>query len=255
VPRAIPKKAASTYDSVRLRASDEFKGGDDDDEDPLMHMGRPNRTALKRLMLEYKELTKVLCELPKSSLNKIPMPDHIRDEVYATVKISSNIARKRSEGLITKYLRGLDDDEVLPIQRAVENLQSGVGLLSVTPEVEEAATRWRELLMAGDKETQSAVFELMQQSDSWKFTRQELGQLVTSATREKGEADAVRAGAAAAKEALEAAATVMADGTVVPSAKGGTTGKRKKAGAGKSTKTLLKHLRSIAEVASGKGLL
>jgi hypothetical protein len=58
--------------------------------------------------------------------------------------------------------------------------------------------------MAGDKETQSAVFGLMQQSDSWDFTRQELGQLVTSARKEKEDAEAVRAAAVAAKEALEA---------------------------------------------------
>ena len=258
VSRAIPKKAASSYeyDPVRLRASDEFVAGEEDDEeDPFYHMGRPNKTALKRLMEEYKELTKVICELPKSSIAKIPMPEEVRDEVYATIKINSNIARKRSEGRVTKLLRGLDDDEVLPIQRAVENLQAGVGLLTVTPEVEEAATRWRELLLAGDKETQSEVFGLMQQSDSWQFTRQELGQLVTSARKEKEEADAARAAAAKAKAAAEAEATVMADGTSVPKAGAAPTGKRKKGGAGKSTKTLLKRLRQIAEVASDNGLL
>lgn len=258
VSRAIPKKAASSYeyDPVRLRASDEFvEGADDEDEDPLMHMGRPNRSALKRLMEEYKELTKVLCELPKSSISKIPMPEEVREEIYATIRISSNIARKRSEGRVTKMLRNLEDDEVLPIQRAVENLQAGVGLLTVTPEVEEAATRWRELLMAGDKETQSAVFGLMQESETWQFTRQELGQLVTSARKEKEEAEAARAAAAQQIQEAEAEATVMADGTVVPSADAPPTGKRKKGGAGKSTKALLKRLRQIAELASDKGML
>lgn len=256
--RAIPKKAASSYeyDPVRLRASDEFvTEGEEDDDDPYVHMGRPNRSALKRLMEEYKELTKALCVLPKSSLAKIPMPDDVRSEVYATVKISSNIARKRSEGRVTKLLRGLDDDEVLPIQRAVENLQSGVGLLTVAPEVEAAATQWRELLLAGDKETQSAVFGLMQQSDGWNFTRQELGQLVTSAKKEKETAESAREAAAAEKVAAEQEATVMADGTVVPSVKAAPTGKRQKGGAGKSTKKLLKHLRAIAEVANDNGVL
>lgn len=257
VSRAIPKKTVSSYeyDPVRLRASDEFVEGDDEDEDPLVHMGRPNRSALKRLMEEYKELTKVLCELPKSSISKIPMPEEVREEIYATIRINSNIARKRSEGRVTKMLRNMEDDEVLPIQRAVENLQAGVGLLTVTPEVEEAATRWRELLMAGDKETQSAVFGLMQQSETWQFTRQELGQLVTSARKEKEEAEAARAAAAQQVQEAEAEATVMADGTAVPSADAAPTGKRKKGGAGKSTKTLLKRLRQIAEVASDKGLL
>lgn len=259
VSRAIPKKKASSYEynPARLRASDEFIAGEDDEEeDPYMHMGRPNKTALKRLMEEYRELTKVLCGLPKTSIAKIPMPDRLRDEVYATIKINSNIARKRSEGRVTKLLRGMDDEDVLPIQRAVENLQSGVGLLTVTPEVEETATRWRELLLAGDKDTQSEVFGLMQQSDSWDFTRQELGQLVTSARKEAKEAAEARAAEQAAREAAAAEATVMADGTTVPSAGAAApTGKKKKGGAGKSTKKLLKHLRQIAEVASNNGLV
>jgi hypothetical protein len=53
VIRAIPKKAASTYtyDPARLRASDEFNIGDEEDDDPFMHGGRPNKTALKKLMV------------------------------------------------------------------------------------------------------------------------------------------------------------------------------------------------------------
>ena len=69
-----------------------------EDYDEYVHYGRPNRSALKRPMTEYRNLTKELCSLPKSSIAKIQMPDDIRDEVYATIKITSNIARKRAEG-------------------------------------------------------------------------------------------------------------------------------------------------------------
>ena len=71
---------------------------------------------------------------------------------------------------------------------------------------------------------------------------------MTGAKKEKAEAEAARAEEAAAKEAAEKEAIVMPDGTTVPSSQGAPTGKRKKAGAGKSTKKLLKHLRQIAEV-------
>ena len=270
-PRGSRTLCAATYSSKRLRASDEFveeKENDfDEDYDPYVHMGRPNKTAIKKLMLEYKELTKVLCELPRSSLAKITMPDELREEIYATAKITAHIARKRSEGKISKLLRIMDDEDVLPIQLAVENLQAGVGLLTVSPEVEATATLWRENLLnlsqeddavETQKSTQSFVFSVLQNRDDWTFTRQELGQLVTVARKEKAEAASARAAEAAAKAAADAEAIVMPDGTTVPRAAGAmtppVTGKRKNR-TGKNSKKLLKHLRTVAEVAHADDLL
>ena len=262
----IPAKKAATYSTRRMRASDEFVEEEEDDEyDEYVHMGRPNKTALKRLMNEYANLTAALCELPKSSIAKIPMPEDLRDEVYAAIKITSNIARKRALGRVAKLIRGLDDDEALPIQTAVENLKNGVGLLTVAPEVEATATMWREDLLniedtSGEmqKATQSFVFSVLQNRDDWTFTRQELGQLVTVARKEKAEAAAARAAEAAERAAAEADAIVMPDGTTVPRAAGAmtppVTGKRKTR-TGKKSKKLLKHLRTIAEVAHANDLL
>ena len=252
---------AAGYNSRRLRSSQELvgDGGDEDDEDydPYIHGGRPNRSAIKRLIDEYKGLTKELCSLPKTSVAKIQMPDDLRDEVCAAIKISSNIAKKRAEGKVAKSLRQMPDDEVLPIQMAVENLQNGIGLITVKPEVESTAHMWRSALLDGDKEIQSVVFGVLQQRSDWTFTRQELGQLATTARKEKEDAEAEREAAKRAKEEAEASAIIMPDGTAVPSAKGPVqvrTG-RKKSGAGKSTKKLLKQLRKIAEVAHNEGLL
>ena len=264
----IPAKKAATYSTRRMRASDEFVEEEEDDEyDEYVHMGRPNKTALKRLMNEYANLTAALCELPKSSIAKITMPDDLRDEVYAAIKITSNIARKRALGRVAKLIRGLDDDEALPIQTAVENLKNGVGLLTVAPEVEATATLWRENLLnlsqeddavKTQKSTQSFVFSVLQNRDDWTFTRQELGQLVTVARKEKAEAASARAAEAAAKAAAEAEAIVMPDGTTVPRAAGAmtppVTGKRKNR-TGKNSKKLLKHLRSVAEVAHADDLV
>ena len=88
-------------------------------------------------------------------------------------------------------------------------------------------------------------------------TRQELGQLATTARREREEAEAEREAFKKAREEAEAAAVIMPDGTAVPSAKGPVQvqPKRKKSGAGKATKKLLKHLRKIAEVAHDAGLM
>jgi len=250
----IPAKPKAQYSTKRLRASDEFVAEEEDEDyDPYVHMGRPNREALKRLMTEYRNLTKALCALPKSSIAKINMPEEVREEVYATIKISSNIARKRAEGRVAKLIRGLDDAEALPIQTAVENLQNGIGLLTVEPEVEATAMAWRASLLAGDDKTQKEVFGLMSPEREWSFTRQELSQLVTRARKEKADAEAAREAERAAKEAAEATAIVMPDGTTVPTAVAPPTGKKKKGGAGKSQKTLLKHLRSIAEWRSQRG--
>ena len=46
-----------------------------------------NRSAIKRLIDEYKGLTKELCALPKTSVAKIQMPDELREEVYAAISI------------------------------------------------------------------------------------------------------------------------------------------------------------------------
>jgi hypothetical protein len=97
----------------------------------------------------------------------------------------------------------------------------------------------------------------LQQRSDWTFTRQELGQLATTARKEKEDAEAEREAAKRAKEEAEASAIIMPDGTAVPSAKGPVQVQRgrKKSGAGKSTKKLLKQLRKIAEVAHNEGLL
>ena len=252
---------AAGFNSRRLRSSQELVGDgnaeDDEDYDPYVHGGRPNRSAIKRLIDEYKSLTKELCALPKTSVAKIQMPDELREEVYAAISITSNIARKRAEGRVTKTLRQLSDEEVLPIQTAVENIQNGIGLITVTPEVESTAHMWRSALLNGDKNVQSMVFGVLQEREDWTFTRQELGQLATTARREREEAEAEREGFKKAREEAEAAAVIMPDGTAVPSAKGPVQvqPKRKKSGAGKATKKLLKHLRKIAEVAHDAGLM
>ena len=263
----IPAKKAATYSTKRMRASDEFvEDAEDDDYDEYTHMGRPNKTALKRLMREYANLTAALCELPKSSIAKIPMPDDLREEVYATIKVTSNIARKRALGRVAKLIRNLDDDDALPIQTAVENLKNGVGLLTVAPEVEATATQWREdLLNLEDekgsdvqKQTQSFVFSVLRNRDDWAFTRQELAALVTVARREKKDAKEARDLEDAERAAADAEAIVMPDGTTVPRAGGAVTppvtGKRKNK-TGKSSKKLLKHLRTVAEVAHADDLV
>lgn len=52
----------------------------------------------------------------QGQLVKIPMPPTVLEELLRCQKITANIARKRQEGLITKMLRGLEEDEVMPIQ-------------------------------------------------------------------------------------------------------------------------------------------
>ena len=59
------------------------------------------------------------------------------------------------------------------------------------PEVDAMAMQWRERLQEGDMALQSDIFGMLQQRDSegelrvWDFTRQELGQMVTTMRRDK----------------------------------------------------------------------
>ena len=62
---------------------------------------------------------------------------------------------------------------------------------TVEPEVDAMAMQWRERLQEGDMALQSDIFGMLQQRDSegelrvWDFTRQELGQMVTTMRRDK----------------------------------------------------------------------
>ena len=82
---------AAGFNSRRLRSSQELVGDgnaeDDEDYDPYVHGGRPNRSAIKRLIDEYKSLTKELCALPKTSVAKIQMPDELREEVLGQAEV------------------------------------------------------------------------------------------------------------------------------------------------------------------------
>ena len=111
-----------------MRASDEFVAEEEDEDyDEYVHYGRPNRSALKRLMTEYRNLTKELCSLPKSSIAKIQMPDDIRDEVYATIKITSNIARKRAEGRVIAHTAGSRTRRRCPSRRRLRTSKTASG--------------------------------------------------------------------------------------------------------------------------------
>ena len=65
-------------------------------------------------MTEYRDLTKELCSLPKSSIAKIQMPDDIRDEVYATIRHEQHRSVVRGGPGDQAHPRATDD-EALPI--------------------------------------------------------------------------------------------------------------------------------------------
>ena len=109
------------------------------------------------------------------------------------------------------------------------------------------------------KQTQSFVFSVLRNRDDWAFTMQELVALVTVARREKKDAKDARDLENAERAAADAEAIVMPDGTTVPRAGGAVTppvtGKRKNKFPNKSSKKLLKHLRTVAEVAHADDLV
>ena len=152
---------AAGFNSRRLRSSQELVGDgnaeDDEDYDPYVHGGRPNRSAIKRLIDEYKSLTKELCALPKTSVAKIQMPDELREEVYAAISITSNIARKRAEG---------DQDAATARRRGAPHPDRGREHPErhriIVPPVE-STHMWRSALLNGDKDVQSMVFGVLQE--------------------------------------------------------------------------------------------
>ena len=113
---------------------------------------------------------------------------------------------------------------------------------------------WRSALPNG-KDVPTGGSSCAERED-WTFTRQELGQLATTARREREEAEAERE---AFKKARGSGGRrrhhAGRDRRAIGEGSGAGSTQRKKSGAGKATKKLLKYLRKIAEVTHDAGLM
>ena len=118
-----------------------FAPEQDDDDLPR------SKSQRKRDMHALQDLGTELEALAKDRLARVPMPEALADAIHQARRINSHEGKRRQMQFVGKIMRGLDDDEVDAIKRALEGFKG-------TSKAETARMhlieRWRELLLADD---------------------------------------------------------------------------------------------------------
>ena len=84
---------------------------DDQDEDDVGY-DRPSKSQIKRELEALQDLGKEMTGLPRDTLNRIPLPEDVRDAIDEYAKMLSFGAKRRQLQLIGKLMRNLDYDAV-----------------------------------------------------------------------------------------------------------------------------------------------
>ena len=252
--------------------------------DPV-YFGRKNKSQLKRDANRHKNLANQLLASPKT-LKKLPGLVSLNNErllegLLECQKTTSHIAKKRAEQLVAKQLRGLEEEELKPLEEVVERVKLGAegGLaLAVDPRADDLARDWRKRITmvaksveeedafgVSRKEALEEVFQVMQRVESEmktvSFTRQELVDVARKAETEAKETaknseeftDRQRREAMGEivfiddvdEEVEEVFLLKKSKGNTI--AKNGSKKKKKMKGKKSSMKGLLKMLRDVAE--------
>lgn len=106
---------------------------------------RPSKTQLKKAMHELQELGEALAALAEERLDRIAMPESLRDAVHELRRTRSHEGRRRQLQYVGKLMRSAD---VTPIREAVAAAQLGRARDTLTLH---RAERWRAELIDGDE--------------------------------------------------------------------------------------------------------
>lgn len=143
----------------------------DDEREEEAYVSKSQR---KRDMQALQELGENLVKLKADQLDKIPLPEQLRQAVLEAQRIKSRSAHKRQLQYIGRLMRELDAS---PIREAMETLEARSAQANARLHHLE---RWRERLIA---EGDAALSELLDEHPA--ADRQHLRQLIRSAQREQ----------------------------------------------------------------------
>ncbi|MGH8183880.1 MAG: ribosome biogenesis factor YjgA [Rhodanobacteraceae bacterium] len=82
---------------------------------------RPSRSARRREALDVLAFAKQLSELPPAQLDKLDLPDDIREELAAVRRTPSHIAHKRQLAHLAKLMRAHDEEAFADARAALVN--------------------------------------------------------------------------------------------------------------------------------------
>ena len=105
-----------------------------------------SKTQRKNAMHELQALGEELITLSDDKLSKLDLPDNLLQAIVEAKRIVKHGALKRQRQYIGKLMRGIDAD---PIRETLEGWKKQSGAAVV---LQHAAERWRDQLMADDKQ-------------------------------------------------------------------------------------------------------
>lgn len=145
---------------------------EDDFEDEDEGYDRPSKSQIKRELLALQDLGKEMTKLGAETLNKIPLPNGVREAIDEYAKMKSFGAQRRQLQLIGKRMNGLDPQKV----RAAIDMATGESRAAVA--AHHRAERLRDKLIAED----SALTDFIKEFPDTDV--QALRQLIRSARKE-----------------------------------------------------------------------
>lgn len=136
-----------------------------------------SRSQQRREALEVRALAEQLASLSPAQLEKLPIPEDLLPHILDTIRITSNIARKRQLQYLAKQMRREEDE-------ALEAIRDALDAGSETSRRETAllhrAEQWRERLLDEGDAALTALLDEYPSAD-----RQHLRQLVRNAQTER----------------------------------------------------------------------
>jgi ribosome-associated protein len=139
---------------------------------------RPSKSQLKRDMTSLQKLGAELVSEPKERVQRVPMPEDVRDAILECQKIKDHEGRRRQMQYVGKKMRTLDENEIAAIQKV---LDSWKGASKAETAAMHALERRREKLLTNDQ----ALTELLERHPE--VDAQHLRALIRNARKEQAE--------------------------------------------------------------------
>jgi ribosome-associated protein len=139
---------------------------------------RPSKSQLKRDMTSLQKLGAELVSEPKERVQRVPMPEDVRDAILECQKIKDHEGRRRQMQYVGKKMRTLDENEIAAIQKV---LDSWKGASKAETAAMHALERRREKLLTNDQ----ALTDLLERHPE--VDAQHLRALIRNARKEQAE--------------------------------------------------------------------
>lgn len=137
----------------------------------------PSRSQQRREALAIFDLAERLVALKPAELDRLPLPESLREQIAETQAITSHIAHKRQLQFLAKHMRREDEQTLDAIRQLVEHDKGAARREAAELH---AIERWRERLLS---EGDSALSELLVEHPQ--ADRQHLRQLMRQSHEER----------------------------------------------------------------------